>query len=625
MRAVPVVVAALGTSEERKTLRDPVPRNSLGPRLGRKVEDLLESSVAFGAPLEADLGRQVGKRGEDGAPLVGEVGAFEEERAVRPSGEPSVPGEDDPPFGPGLVQDFVVGKPARVHRVRPDESEVASESTDHLVGEPAGFHHEYPGRTDRNNLAAHIPSRACVARGQKVRLFGTNGIREVVGTVFTPAFVTRVADSIGACLPTGSHAIVGWDGRTSSPAFAGIVASSLALAGHKVTELGILPTPAIQFNVPRLGGDLGVIVTASHNPPEFNGIKCIAKDGLECSREFEERIELGVERGTAAPVDYTRVGEVTHDGGGARRYLDGILGQVDADRIARRNFSLVLDCGNGASVVTSPALLRRLRCRFVTLNAHIDGTFPGHLSEPTEANLVDLKRAVPAVGAELGVAHDGDADRAVFVDASGRYIPGEEMLTLLARDAVERAPGSIVVTPVSASQSVEDAIRPFGGTVVYTRIGSPSVTHEMQARGAVFGGEENGGLIFPRLQLARDGAMTLAAVLDLLARRETDLASLLRDLPRYSLVKEKVGCPAELREKVMGRLIESFSRDSERVVTIDGVKAYFSGGWVLLRPSGTEPLFRVFAESKDPARARALAEAGVAAVRAAIDDLGRVA
>ena len=455
-----------------------------------------------------------------------------------------------------------------------------------------------------------------------MRLFGTNGIREVVGEKLTASFVTRVADAIAATLPVGSHVIVGWDGRTSSPSFAAIVSASLALAGHKVTEVGLLPTPAIQYNLPRLGGDLGVIVTASHNPPEFNGIKCIAKDGLEIPREHEERIELGVEQNVAAPVDFAHVGDVGHDGAGAHRYLDGILGQVDGERIARRRFSLVLDCGNGASVPTSPALLRRLGCRFTTMNGHVDGTFPGHLSEPTEANLADLKRAVPAVGAELGVAHDGDADRAVFVDASGRYIPGEEMLALLARDAVERTPGGIVVTPVSAPDSVEDAVRPFGGTVVYTRVGSPSVTREMQARGAVFGGEENGGLIFPRLHLARDGAMTLAAVLDLLARTGQDLASVLKEVPRYSLVKEKVACPVELREKVVARLIERFSAGGEKVVTIDGVKAYRPGGWVLLRPSGTEPLFRIFAQSKEPARARVLADTGIAAVRETLEEVG---
>ena len=458
-----------------------------------------------------------------------------------------------------------------------------------------------------------------------MRLFGTNGIREVVGDKFTPEFVGRVADAIASLLPTGATIALGWDGRTSSPAFAQIVGSSMLLAGHRVTELGLLPTPAVQYNIPRLGSDLGIVVTASHTPPEFNGLKCIARDGLEATREFEESIEAAVERSASAPVRFDHVGELVHDPGGGRRYLDGIRGQVDVPRIVRRHFSIVLDCGNGASVPTSPALARSLGCRVKTLNAHVDGTFPGHLSEPTAANLVDLQRSVPAAGAELGVAHDGDADRAVFVDANGRYVPGEETLTLLARDAVERHPGGTVVVPVSASQSVEDAIRPFGGKVVYTRIGSPTVTHEMQVRGAVFGGEDNGGHIFPGLHYARDGAMTLAAVLDLLARRESDLGTLLAELPRYAVIKEKVACPTALRDQVVARLVERFTPDSEKVVTLDGVKAFRAGGWVLLRPSGTEPLFRVYAESKDPERARSLADEGLAAVRAAIDELGSAA
>ncbi len=454
------------------------------------------------------------------------------------------------------------------------------------------------------------------------RMFGTNGIREVVGETMTAPFVTRVVSAIASMIPPGPPVVVGWDARTSSPAFARIASGTLAIAGHRVLEVGTLPTPAIQFLVPRLHAQLGVVITASHNPPEFNGIKCIGPDGLEVDRGFEEGIELGAERQVTSSLPYSRIGEVMSDFSGVHEYVTAIVGQVDAKSIAAWCPTVVLDCGNGASCVTSPLLLRRLGCRVITLNAQADGTFPGHLSEPTAANLADLARVVPALGADLGIAHDGDADRAVFVDGSGRYVPGEEMLTLMARDAVERAHGGVVVTPVSASQSVEDAIRPLGGEVVYTRIGSPTVTHEMQVRHAVFGGEENGGLIFPRHQLARDGAMSAAATLDLLARRKATLAELLGDLPRYTLVKEKVGCPVELRAKVLAHVTEAFAKDSERIVTIDGVKAYRDGGWVLLRPSGTEPLFRVFAESKDPARARALAEAGLAAVRNALRDLG---
>ncbi len=457
------------------------------------------------------------------------------------------------------------------------------------------------------------------------RLFGTNGIREVVGERLTPTFVGRVVAAVASVLPPGAPIAVGWDGRTSSPAFARLASATLALAGHRVIELGLLPTPAFQYNVPRVGAQLGLIVTASHNPPEFNGLKCIGPDGLEVPRAFEERIEAAVDAAAAPVVPYDRVGEILGDSLGAHRYVDGIVAQVDAARIAARRFTVVVDCGNGASVTTAPALLRRLGCRVVSLNAHADGTFPGHLSEPVEANVRDTVRVVGTVGADLGVIHDGDADRAVFVDGSGHYLAPEHVFTLLARDAVERHHGGVVVTPVSGSQAVEDAIAPVGGSVVYTRVGSPTVTREMKARHAVFGGEENGGSVFPEFQYARDGGMAAAAVLDLLARTGSSIGALLETVPRYAFVKEKVACPVERRADVLAHVAASLGRDGGKVETIDGVKAYRSGGWVLLRPSGTEPLFRVFAESKDPARARALADEGMAAVRAAIAAAPRAA
>ena len=444
-----------------------------------------------------------------------------------------------------------------------------------------------------------------------MRLFGTNGIREVVGERLTPGLVTSVGTAIARLLPPRSTVVVGWDGRTSSPALSRLMSASLTLGGHDVIEVGLLPTPAIQYNVVRLGAAMGVILTASHNPPEFNGIKCIASDGLEVLRSVEEEIEHAVERGEGRAVPYDQIGAIRSDGDGARRYVEGILAQVDVARIRARHFTVVLDCGNGASIPTSPTLLRTLGCRVITLNGQVDGTVPGHLSEPTEKNLEDLVHVVPTVGADLGIAHDGDADRAVFVDAKGRYLPGERTLTLVARDMVRRQRGGIVVTPVSASLSVEDAVTPLGGEVIYTRVGSPVVTREMLARNAVFGGEENGGLIFPKFQLARDGAMTAAAVLDLLARDGVGLEEAVQDLPVYALVKEKVHCPVELRETVLAEIAKEYSSKGGRIVTIDGLKVFRAEGWVLLRPSGTEPLMRVFAEAKDPEVARRLADEGL--------------
>jgi phosphomannomutase / phosphoglucomutase len=454
------------------------------------------------------------------------------------------------------------------------------------------------------------------------RLFGTNGIREVVGASLTSAFATRVSSAIASVAPADRPVVVGWDGRTSSVALSRIVTSSLALAGHRVTEVGLLPTPAIQYSVLRLNAGFGVIVTASHNPPEFNGFKCIGADGLEASREVEERIEAAFDAAATPAVPFDRVGEIVRDDLGAERYLHGILEQVDRNRIAARKFRVVLDCANGASVPTSPRLLQRLGCRTVTLNGHVDGTFPGRRSEPTEANLGDLCRLVPSVGADLGVAHDGDADRAIFVLADGTFVGGETMLAALARDAVERAGGGTVVVPVSTSQCVEEAVAPLGGRVVYTRVGSPSVVRAMREHHAVFGGEDNGGLIFPAFQLARDGAMTAAGALDLLARKGVSLAELLREVPRHHLIKETVACPVELRAPVLQRVRERLDRGGARVDTLDGLKVYTAKGWLLLRPSGTEPIFRVSAEAKDAADAKALSETGLQAVQEVLAALG---
>jgi phosphomannomutase/phosphoglucomutase len=452
-----------------------------------------------------------------------------------------------------------------------------------------------------------------------MRLFGTNGIREVVGPTLTPEFTTRLTNAIARIVPVGKPIVVGWDGRTSSRALSSIVSSTLALAGHHVVEVGLLPTPAIQYMVVRLGAQLGVIVTASHNPPEFNGFKCIHGDGLEIPRTMEEEIERQFSDAPSTAVRYDAVGEVGSHSGGAREYVHAILARVDGARIAARKYTVVLDAGNGTSAVTSPDLLRRLGCRVVTLNGHVDGTFPGRPSEPTEANVADLRRAVPSVGADIGIAHDGDADRAVFVDRTGRYVPGEEILTLLAREAVLRHGGGIVVTPVTAPDSVEEAVRPLGGEVVYTRVGSPNVTREMLARHAVIGGEENGGLIFPEFQLARDGAMTAAFVLDLMARRGEPLDLLLETVPRHVLLKERIPCPLDRREAVVRGFADRLGPSARRVVTIDGIKIYRDDGWLLLRPSGTEPLLRLFVDAKTPQRARQLADEGIEAVRAAMD------
>jgi phosphomannomutase/phosphoglucomutase len=440
-------------------------------------------------------------------------------------------------------------------------------------------------------------------------LFGTNGIREVVGETLTAQFVADIVGAIAEVHSGKGPAIVGTDARTSSPALGRVASGALSMGGIDVIELGILPTPAIQYNVPKLGAAFAVIITASHNPPEFNGIKGIAPDGLEFTRETELKVEAAYASRKFARVPFDRIGNISSDSNGGERYVSGVLSCVKTDAIRKKQLSVILDCGNGTSVATDPILLRRLGAKYVTLNGNFDGTFPGRNSEPTEANLQGLVKSVRAIGADLGVAHDGDADRAAFVDEKGTYVPGEKILTLLARESAKAHGGGLVVTPVTSSDSVAEVIAPYGGRVHYTRVGSPVVARTMKDMGGVFGGEENGGAIFAEHQLARDGAMTLARIMELLALSGKSLSTLIAELPPYHLVKVKVRCPVSLREEVLKEVPGLVNpRGDSEVVTLDGVKVRLPDGWVLVRPSGTEPIYRIFAESKDLAKAQEMAK-----------------
>jgi phosphomannomutase/phosphoglucomutase len=252
----------------------------------------------------------------------------------------------------------------------------------------------------------------------------------------------------------------------------------------------------------------------------------------------------------------------------------------------------------------------------ITLNAQPDGTFPGHPSEPTPENVKDLIAATRAFGAQLGVVQDGDADRCVFIDEQGTYIDGNKMLALLAGHAVQQKKGGLVVTPVSSSAIIEEHVKAKGGTLHYTRVGAPIVARYMLAHDALIGGEENGGIIWPEFQHCRDASMTVAKVLELLAKAGKPLSTLLSELPTAASVKKKIECPNPKKQATLDGFAKAHAKD--RVDTTDGVKVHTHDGWVLVRPSGTEPIFRVYAESKTLAQAEALAAKSLEEIKAII-------
>jgi phosphomannomutase / phosphoglucomutase len=452
-------------------------------------------------------------------------------------------------------------------------------------------------------------------------LFGTDGIRKVVGDDLTPVFIARVISAYSEWINGRGPVVVAHDYRTSSDGLARICAGTLQMNGVDVVEAGVMPTPCLQFNVPALRARAGLMVTASHNPTEFNGIKFSGPEGLEIPPDAEHQIEAAFREGRHRFANWEGMGRIETDPGGVDRYLRSIESNVDRAGIRKAGIRVVLDCGNGTSAVTSPALLHGgLGCQLTTLNANPDGAFSGHPSEPTAENLEHLQRMVPATGAALGIAHDGDSDRVAFVDELGRYLPGEIALALFARHMLRQNPGATIVTSITSSSAVAEVVAAEGGKLVVTRSGSLPVAEGVAMHHAAFGGEENGHFYWPRHQNAPDGPMSSAKLVELVVREGRPLSMLVSDLPAYAVIKKSVPLPPNVRDTVMEQAAQVLGREARRTVTIDGVKAFFEEGWLMVRPSGTEPICRVFSESKDRESAVRLNRRGVELVAQLIHD-----
>lgn len=437
------------------------------------------------------------------------------------------------------------------------------------------------------------------------RLFGTNGVRGVVNTEGMDCeFAMRLGLAIGSYMK--GPVMMGTDARTSNDMLRSACSAGLMASGCDMLDCGLVPTPTLQYAVKRNEVAGGVMITASHNPPEFNGIKCIDPDGTEMARSNEEKIEGLFHRMEFRRADWSSIGRTRAYTTAIHEYIDGIVSLTDLAAVRKAKLRVAVDCSNGAASLVTPKLLERLGVSYVTLNADPNGAFPGHNSEPTPDNTKDIVDLVRAGGFDLGFVHDGDADRTIFVDDKGRYMFGDRSLALVAHYSCLDRKGGLVVTSVGSSMCVEDAVKLAGGDIRYTMVGSPIVAREMKEAGAVFGGEENGGLIFPEFQYCRDGAMSAAKVLEIVARHGR-LSDLLDRIPSYSQHKTKTACPERKKQAVMDKLAESARGD--RVDRTDGVKIFSGRSWVLVRPSGTEPIFRVFSEAPTPEKAAALAEA----------------
>jgi len=447
------------------------------------------------------------------------------------------------------------------------------------------------------------------------RLFGTNGVRFVPGVSHDLDFVIDLSEAIGTYFAEGDI-VLGQDGRASSPALANAAISGLMSSGRDVAEAGLVPTPALQYSVKTMGFRGGVMVTASHNPPQYNGLKVMGPDGVEIPRLDEQRIEKVFFDGSQNKADWRGVGTVRQEPSVVRNYISGILSRVDPKPIAERKFTVVMDLGNGAQCVAAPYLVEALGCKLITLNSVIDGSFPGRGPEPTPGNLKDLSLAVKSVGADLGVAYDGDGDRSIFCDEEGAVLWGDQSGCLLADYLLERNPNSTVVTTVGSTQAIDIVAKKRGSKVVRTRVGSVEVSRTILERKALFGFEENGGCVYSTHMPVRDGGMTTALMLECLAVRGLAFSRALSfSVSKFYQAKTKVEIGKRKSSAVMGVVERKAKGEIER---IDGLKFWTDKhSWVLVRPSGTEPIIRIFAESESQAKAEALMNRFAKLVKAA--------
>ena len=443
-----------------------------------------------------------------------------------------------------------------------------------------------------------------------MELFGSSGIRGVALRYLTPELVLDIAKAAGSTWDADRVAVAR-DTRTTGELFANAAASGLAAVGCDVDRLGVVPTPAVGNYCESVGVPC-VLVTASHNPPQFNGIKLVGDDGVELSVDVLERIERRVLDDEYDHADWRTAGSETRVDGVVDDYADQLVAAVDRETIADAGLTVAVDPGHGAASVSSPRIYRELGCEVLTVNATPDGHFPGRESEPVPENLTALSRLVATSDADVGIAHDGDADRAVFVDETGAVVDGDTSFAVLADDALRA--GETVVSAVNVSQRLVDVCNENDAELELTPIGATNIitrTRELDEEDVhvPIAGEGNGGVFFPPYRLSRDGAYIGARFLELLADADAPASEAIAPYTDYHFVRVNVEYEdADEREDMLSAA-RAFVETSEATPnTTDGYRLDYGDAWVLVRPSGTEPKIRIYAESADADRAERLAE-----------------
>jgi phosphomannomutase len=337
--------------------------------------------------------------------------------------------------------------------------------------------------------------------------------------------------------------------------------------------------------------------------------------------EVERRIEEIYHSGNFKEASWDSLGserilETTVD-----THIESIVKNCNLDKIKSQSFNVIVDPGNGAGCVLTPYLMRKIGCRVTTLNGQLDGHFPGRRSEPDEESLMDLMEMVTKTNANLGIAHDGDSDRVVFVTEKGEVVRGDRVIALLAREMLSKSGGGTVVTTVDSSRVLDETVEKAGGKTVRTPVGDIQVAVKVKELGAILGGEACGVFIFPEFHLAPEPFLTACKIIELMAETERSFGDIVSEIPVYPLLKTKLQCQNEMKSEVMENLamvLPNEISDVVDVITVDGVGLSLKDGWILVRPSGTEPVIRITCESSSDEHVKRILENSKAIVERVI-------
>jgi phosphomannomutase/phosphoglucomutase len=439
-------------------------------------------------------------------------------------------------------------------------------------------------------------------------LFGTNGVRGKLDFL-TPELAFCLSSAFAGWCSGEAPLAIARDMRRTSPMLYSAAEAGIMSAGMEAFSLGLAPSPVAEWFAASHKTAGLIILTASHNAPEWNALKFVDARGIAVSHEHGAEIEELVHSKRYAKASWNRVGAKTDAINAVEEHARAVVANVDASKIRKKKLRIALDFGNGTSVL-SRGVFDSLGCEIITLNEKIDGNFPGRLSEPSEENVQPLLRTVKKHDCDFGVAWDGDSDRVVFADEKGNWIVGDKGFAISAKKACEDAKGQkekSVVTTVATSRVVEDACAAFGAKTVYTKVGAPYLSKKIVELGAkvVSGGEEVGGIIWPRFSLAKDGVYAAAKMCEMVCEKK--MSELVAELPPYYNSKAKPEVKDEAQKKsALAAAQKHAEKSGGRINTLDGIRIDFDDGWVIVRASGTENALRVFAEAKTIKRAESL-------------------